>query len=368
MSAVETTPAGDTSREANGRSLMSPNRANGRPVLVSIVVPAFNEEANLPHFYARLSKVLENAGWSFELIVVDDGSTDRTMSIVRDLRRTDPRVHHVSLSRNFGHQAALLAGLAHARGDVVVSMDSDLQHPPEVVPRMLALWQEGYDVVNTTKRSDVSATVFRRTVARVFYRMFARLSGLRIGFGQSDFRLLDARIVKELCRLPEYHKFLRGLVSWMGFEQTAIEYDVAPRFRGRPTYAMRRRFRFHADAILSFSVVPLRLFTIIGLLVSVPAGLYGLLALAEGFYGFVFGYPHWIVPGWASLAIFVTFLGGVQLLGIGILGEYLGRVFEQTKNRPPYLIKDTSLRMAPENGRLGDLTPAEAFAGDRPRA
>jgi polyisoprenyl-phosphate glycosyltransferase len=331
---------------------------------VSIVVPAFNEEANLPHFYTRLCAALATGGWAFELIVVDDGSTDRTMSIVRNLRRADPRVHHVSLSRNFGHQAALLAGLAHARGDVVVSMDSDLQHPPEILPRMLALWQEGYDVVNTIKRSDVSATVFRRTVSRAFYGLFARLSGLRIGFGQSDFRLLDAGFAKELCRFPEYHKFLRGLVNWMGFEQTAIEYDVAPRFRGRPTYTVRRRLRFHADAILSFSVVPLRLFTILGLLVCVPAGLYGLLALAAGFYGLVFGYPHWIVPGWASLTIFVTFLGGIQLLGIGMLGEYIGRVFEQTKDRPPYLIKETSLRMAPEDDRLRDLAPAKAFEDD----
>jgi polyisoprenyl-phosphate glycosyltransferase len=317
-------------------------RATGKG-LVSVVVPAFNEEKNLLHLHNRVCSALTGGGWTFELIVVDDGSTDGTLEVVKGLRRQDPRVHHVSLSRNFGHQAALLAGMAHARGDAVISMDSDLQHPPELIPRMLGLWQEGYDVVHTVKRSDISAGLFRRVISRMFYQSFVKLSGLQMGYGQSDFRLLDSRVVTELCRLPEYHKFLRGLVTWIGFHQAKIEYDVAPRLKGRPTYSLRRRLRFHADALLSFSVIPLRLFTVVGFLVCVPAGLYGLLALAAGLYGYLFGYPAWIVPGWASLAIFVTFLGGVQLIGIGMLGEYLGRVFEQTKGRPAYLVSETSL-------------------------
>src|SRR4029434_9117646 len=240
---------------------------------------------------------------SFELIIVDDGSTDSTLAVIKELQRQDPRVHYISLTRNFGHQAALLAGLASSRGDAVLSMDSDLQHPPELLPRMLDLWHQGYEIVHTVKRSDVSASLFRRVIARAFYRLFVKLSGVRVGFGQSDFRLLDARVARELCRLPEYHKFLRGLVSWMGFRQTTVEYDVAPRLSGRPTYTLGRRLRFHADAILSFSIIPHRLFTLLGVLVSVPAALYGLLAVGEGLYAFLFGYPRWIVPGWASLAI-----------------------------------------------------------------
>lgn len=339
---MSTTPGG--ARRASG---------NG---LASIVVPAFNEEANLPHLYRRVCSALASDGWSFELVIVDDGSTDGTLAVIKELQREDPRVHHISLSRNFGHQAALLAGMAHSRGDVVISMDSDLQHPPELLPRMLRLWQDGYEVVHTIKRSDTSANLFRRVVSRAFYRLFVKLSGLSLGFGQSDFRLLDARIARELCRIPEHHKFIRGLVSWMGFNQIAIEYDVAPRLQGRPTYPLRRRLGFHVDGILSFSIMPLRLFTLLGVIVSVTAGLYGLLALTTGLYGFLFGYPKWIVPGWASLAIFVTFLGGLQLIGIGMLGEYLGRVFEQTKGRPLYLVRETSLPARGEPNERRDVT------------
>jgi dolichol-phosphate mannosyltransferase len=323
--------------------------------IVSVVTPALNEEHNLRELYRRVSAALTADGWTFELIIVNDGSADGTVTVVRELRSEDPRVHHLSLSRSFGHQAALLAGMGHSRGDVVISMDSDLQHPPELLLRMLRCWQDGYDVVHTIKRTDISAGFFRRVISRAFYGLFTKLSGLPIGFGQSDFRLLDAHVARQLCRLPEYHKFLRGLVIWMGFNQTAIEYDVAPRLSGRPTYTLTRRLRFHLDAILSFSVIPLRLFTICGLLVCLPAGLYGLLALVGGLYGFIFGYPRWVVRGWASLAIFITFLGGVQLIGIGIVGEYLARVFEQTKGRPPFLISDTSLRAGEETHRVHEM-------------
>jgi len=329
-------------------------RASGNG-LVSVVVPAFNEEANLPDLYQRVCSALTSDGWTFELIIVDDGSTDGTLKVIKELQRDDSRVHHISLTRNFGHQAALLAGMAHSRGDVLISMDSDLQHPPELLPRMLRLWQEGYEVVNTIKRSDPSANLVRRAFSSAFYRFFVMLSGVPLGFGQSDFRLLDARVAMQLCRFPENHKFLRGLVSWMGFQQIAIEYDVAARLRGRPTYTLSRRLRFHVDAILSFSIIPLRLFTVLGLLVSVPAGLYGLLALVTGLYGFLFGYPEWIVPGWASLAISVTFLGGLQMIGIGLLGEYLGRVFEQTKGRPTYLVRETSLAVSGASDERRDV-------------
>lgn len=325
-----------------------------RNSLVSVVVPALNEMENLPHLYEHVRSVLESTGWKFELIVVDDGSTDRTLAVLKELRLRDPRVQYLSLSRNFGHQAALLAGLESIQGDVVISMDADLQHPAELIPRMLSLWLEGYDVVHTAKRSDDSAGWFRKVTAKAFYKIFSVLCDVQLAFGQSDFRLLDARVARELCQIPEHDKFLRGLVEWMGFRQARLDYDVTPRFAGRPTYSLARRLRFHANGILSFSIVPLRLFTIFGLMVSVPAGLYGLLALVEGIYGLVFGYPGWIVRGWASVVASVTFLGGVQLIGVGILGEYLGRVFEQIKGRPAYLVRETSMAIMGQTGRRSE--------------
>ena len=334
-----------------------------RSGVVSVVVPAFNEERGLPHLYERLRSVLESAGWRFELIVVDDGSTDRTLAVIKELRSRDSRVQYVSFSRNFGHQAALLAGLGRSQGNVVISMDADLQHPPEMIPRMLALWLEGYDVVHTSKRSDESATLFRRVIARLFYKIFSIVSDVQLVFGQSDFRLLDSRVVSELCRIPEHDKFLRGLVGWIGFRQANLDYDVSPRFAGRPTYPLLHRLRFHVNGILSFSIVPLRLFTVLGLLVAIPTGLYGLWALAAGIYGLIFGYPLWVIPGWGSLEASVTFLGGVQLIGIGILGEYLGRVFEQTKGRPEYLVRETSLGIKCQEPQRGEPAPIDGRQG-----
>jgi polyisoprenyl-phosphate glycosyltransferase len=335
----------------------------GQSGFVSVVVPAFNEAKNLPHLYERLRSVLESAGWRFELIVVDDGSTDTTLAVIKELRLRDPRVQYVSLSRNFGHQAALLAGLGRSQGNVVVSMDADLQHPPEMIPRMLTLWLEGYEVVHTSKRSDESASLFRRVIARLFYRIFSMVSDVQLVFGQSDFRLLDARVVSELCRIPEHDKFLRGLVGWMGFRQANLDYDVSPRFAGRPTYPLVRRVRFHINGILSFSIIPLRLFTLLGLLVSIPAGLYGLWALVAGIYGLMFGYPLWVIPGWGSIEASVTFLGGVQLIGIGMLGEYLGRVFEQTKGRPEYLVRETSLGITDQAAQRDEPAPIDGRQG-----
>lgn len=334
---------------------VSINLHGDRGGLLSVVVPAFNEAANLPYFYERLHSVLEKDRCRFELVVVDDGSTDQTLAVIKKLRLREPRVHYISLSRNFGHQAALLAGLERARGDVVISMDADLQHPPELIPRMLSLWLEGYDVVHTVKRSDPSASLFRKVIATMFYKVFGLLSEVPLAFGQSDFCLLDAKVVRELWHIPEHDKFLRGLVSWMGFRQVSLDYDVAPRFKGKPTYSLLRRLKFHVDGILSFSIIPLRLFTLLGLLVSVPAGLYGLLALSLAIYGHLKGYPAWLVPGWASLAIFVSFLGGIQLIGIGMLGEYLGRVFEQTKGRPAYLVKEASLGISGQLAQHGEV-------------
>ncbi len=313
------------------------------PGLVSIVAPAYNEEENLPHLCERVRSVMEGMGRDFELIIVENGSADRSLEILKDLRRKDGRIHYVSLSRNFGHQGALIAGLEHARGDVVISMDADLQHPPEVIPEMLKLWEAGYELVYTIKRENATQPFIRRLVNRQFYAFMSRASGLELTGGQSDFRLMDRKAVDALIRMPERNKFLRGLSRWIGFRQVGIEYDVPPRFAGESKFRLGHLLRFALDGILSFSVIPLRLFTLFGFLVSVAAFCYGLFIVGSGAYAFITGYHGRIPPGWATVGAAVFFLGGVQLMGIGLLGEYLGRVYDETKGRPAYLVREDSL-------------------------
>lgn len=319
-------------------------RSPQSPELVTIVVPAFNEAANLDRLYQRICTVLAELPYEFELIIVDDGGTDDTLEVAKRLRHSDKRVHYISFSRNFGHQSAIVAGLEHSRGTVVISMDADLQHPPELLPQMIELWREGYDVIYTTKRSDVSSRALQRALVKVFYCLFNHLSGMKLGLGQSDFRLLDRRVVDIICQLPERGKFLRGVVDWLGYRQIGLEYDVPPRYSGRSTYRFGRRVAFHLDAFLWFSVFPLRVLTISGALLCALSVVYAVYAAVMGLYGLATGYRGGVVPGWASVAVFVTFLGGVQLLGIGLLGEYIARIFEQIKSRPVFLVRETSLR------------------------
>ncbi len=318
----------------------SPRASN----LISIVAPAYNEEENLVHLYERVRGVMETLGKDFELIIIENGSIDRSLEILRELHRKDHRVNYLSLSRNFGHQGALIAGLEHSRGDVVISMDADLQHPPEMIPEMLKLWEEGYEIVYTTKRENVAQPFFRRLINRIFYAFLSRASGLELTGGQSDFRLMDRSATDALIRMPERNKFLRGLSRWIGFRQIGIEYDVPPRFAGESKFRFSHLLRFALDGILSFSVIPLRFFTLFGMIVSVVSLFYGLFILVEGTYAFLTGY-HFarIPPGWTTVGVAVFFFGGVQLIGIGLLGEYLGRVYDETKGRPTYLVREHTM-------------------------
>lgn len=327
------------------------SRRGSETSVLSIVAPAYNEEESLESLYRRVADVMDAEGMPFELVIVDNGSSDRTLEILKRLNRQDSRVHYLSLSRNFGHQGGLIAGLEHATGDVVVSMDADLQHPPEVIPQMLTLWRQGVDVVFTIKRDIRGQSILRRAFNWAFYGVMSRLSRLELRGGQSDFRLMDRAAVDALCSLRERNKFLRGLSRWIGFRQEGVQYDVGERFAGRSKFRIGHLFRFALDGILSFSVVPLRLFTFFGFVTALPAFLYGLFALGSGAYAFFTGYHGRVPPGWASVAAAVFFLGGVQLMGIGLLGEYVGRIYDEVKGRPQYLVRESSMVVSGENAR-----------------
>ena len=320
----------------------APHR-RARPRLISVVTPAFNEADGLPQLVKELDEVLTPLADEYEILVVDDGSQDGTVQVLTEINARNARVRYLSFSRNFGHQAAILAGLENARGDVVISMDADLQHPPDLLPEMVDLWRDEYDVVYTTKRpSSVTVSLGRRLLMKVGYSILRRVSGMNLQFGQSDFRLLDRAVVDALVQIPEQDKFLRGLVDWIGFRQIGVEYDVRPRFAGVEKYTFRQLLRLVTTGVFSFSILPLRIFTVVGMTIACFAFLYGVVAVVAGAYALITGDVAVSPPGWASVAAAITFLGGVQLVGIGLLGEYLGRVYDQTKGRPAFVIRQAS--------------------------
>jgi polyisoprenyl-phosphate glycosyltransferase len=304
-----------------------------RPVL-SLVLPVFNEEAVIPELHARLQQFLARLALDAEVVFVDDGSRDRSLDLLRELGAKDPRYRIVSFARNFGHQAAITAGLDHARGDAVVVMDADLQDPPEVVLEMVAKWRQGYDVVYGKRRSRQGETRLKLLTAKWFYRMFARMIPIEVPLDTGDFRLMSRRVVAVLGHLREMHRFMRGLVAWLGFKQTAVLYDRPVRFAGETKYPLSKMVRFAIDGITSFSILPLRLATYLGIVISaLSVGVAVWAVLAH----FVFGAT---VPGWTTVVVLVSLLSAVQLIMIGILGEYVGRVYEQVKARPLYVVAE----------------------------
>jgi dolichol-phosphate mannosyltransferase len=301
---------------------------------VSIIVPCFNEEMVLPEMASRLRAVCERSGRSFEIIYVDDGSKDGTPGILEGLQASDPHVRTIRFARNFGHQIAITAGLDHARGSAVVLIDADLQDPPEVILEMIERWSEGYDVVYGTRQNREGETAFKLNTAKWFYRLINRLSDIAIPVDTGDFRLMDRKVVDALRSMPERDRFLRGMVSWVGFKQTMISYRRAPRLAGTTKYPLFRMIRFAVDGILSFSIVPLRLATFMGFSASSLALLGCLWALGLRLFT-----NRWM-PGWTSVMLAVLFMGGVQLLCLGILGEYLGRIYGEAKRRPLYIVQE----------------------------
>ena len=299
----------------------------------SFVIPVLNEEAVLPELHRRLSEVADQLDGSSEFVLVDDASTDRSRELMLEMRERDPRVKLLFLSRNFGHQVAISAGLDHASGDAVVIMDADLQDPPEVALEMAALWRQGWEVVNGVRNVREGESRFKHWTARAFYRMLRRLSDIDLPLDAGDFRLVDRRVAEVVRGMREPDRYLRGLFAWAGYRQTSVGYGRDPRHGGETKYPLSRMIGLAVDGILSFSVAPLRIIIGIGFLVSLTALGFGILAAVLKLAGSL---PP--VEGWASLTVLVTFLAGAQLIVLGMIGLYVAKAYEQGKGRPLYLV------------------------------
>jgi glycosyltransferase involved in cell wall biosynthesis len=313
------------------------SRSHDRP-LVSLVVPVFNESEVIGAFYARASSAL--SALSFELVFIDDGSRDTSFEQLSAIAAADPRVHVIKFSRNFGHQIAISAGIDHALGECVVVIDSDLQDPPEVIPEMIEQWRQGFDVVYGVRSDREGETAVKLVTAALFYRLLDRVTNIKIPQNVGDFRLMSRRVVDQLKQLREKDRFVRGLVSWVGFKQTGVTYHRDRRFAGETKYPFRKMVKFALDGIASFSTLPLQIATWMGYVAATLAMLY----LASVFVQKALGYT---VDGWATIMVAVLFMGSVQLICLGILGEYLGRVFTEVKPRPMYIIETHVGAVAP---------------------
>lgn len=303
-------------------------------VTLSLVVPAFNEADNLPRLLDRLASTLAELGESYEILIVDDGSSDETPALMRRRVAADGRLRYLRLSRNFGHQVALSAGLDHARGEAVITLDADLQHPPEQIGELVARWRAGAAIVYTKRTDAPRLGLLKRLTSALFYRLMNRLSQTPVPPGAADFRLLDRQVVDCLRQMPERARFLRGLISWVGFDQAVVEYQAGERAAGESKYSLGRMIRFAVDGITGFSSVPLQMASVTGVLVALSGFLYALLIVYHKLF------TNRNVPGWTTLVVLILFLGGLQLVFLGILGEYVARIYEEVKARPRYLVRE----------------------------
>ncbi len=302
---------------------------------ISLVIPLLNEEGNINELLVRLKATLESLGKSWEIILVDDGSLDSTFQIIKTFASQDTRIIGISLSRNFGQQIALIAGLNEAQGELVITLDADLQHPPELIPKLLEMQAEGYDIVNTKRMEHQGTGRFKRWSSSTFYALLNRLSDVKLEPGSADFRLFTRRALDAFLAFPEKDRFNRGLVVWMGFKQGILSYVAPPRTQGKTNYTLKRMMRLGLDGITAFSSKPLRISAYLGILTT----LLGLLYVAYALVAFITGHTS---PGWTSLIAVVVLLGGVQLLCMGIIGEYIARIYNESKNRPLFFIKDNT--------------------------
>ena len=306
-------------------------RGDPRPEF-SVVVPAFNEAPGLGAFHARLRAVMDRLG-VWEVIYIDDGSTDATRAVIDALRRGDPHVAVLGLSRNFGKEIATTAGLDHARGDATIVIDADLQDPPEVIPALVAAWRRGFDMVNAQRRVRQGETPLKRLTAHLFYRVMRHAGRVKLPADTGDFRLMSRRVVAAVAQLREQHRFMKGLFAWVGFPTTTVLYDREPRHAGASTWNYWRLWNFALEGLTSFTVMPLKIATYLGLVVALLSVIYGAEVVVKTL---ILGNE---VAGYPSLMTVILFLGGVQLVTLGVIGEYLGRVFNETKRRPLYLVE-----------------------------
>ena len=301
---------------------------------ISILIPCYNEEKSLPLLYPELVKLMEgNKAYDWELMCVNDGSTDGTLAALQQLRQQDSRVNYVDLSRNFGKEAAMLAGFDYVTGDCMVIIDADLQHPPTLIPEMIKHWEAGYDDVYAKRRSRGKESWLRRRLSLLFYKLLQSSSRFDVLQNVGDFRLLDRKCINALKRMRESERYTKGMYSWIGFNKKEVEFDQGDRLAGDSSWNFRRLFSFALDGITSFTNAPLRISTMMGFVVSVCAFLYMIYVFCKAL---IYGDP---VQGYPTLVILVLFLGGIQLLSLGIIGEYIGRIYNETKNRPDYIVR-----------------------------
>ena len=303
--------------------------------LISVVVPMYFEEEVAQECYNRLKSVMLQNNINYEFVFVNDGSTDRTMEILSEIAANDYRTKIVNFARNFGHQVAVTAGIAAAKGDAIVIIDADLQDPPEVIPELIAKWEEGYEVVYAKRKQRKGETWFKLLTAKYFYKFLNYMSDIDIPKDTGDFRIIDRKIADVFNQMTERNRFIRGMMSWVGFRQTYVEYECDERFAGETKYPLKKMIKFASDGIIAFSTKPLRIVMSLGLLsvlISIIVLLYTITVK-------VFG--HGTQTGWASIMVAITFFSGIQLLGLGIVGQYIARIYDESKNRPIYIVKET---------------------------
>lgn len=321
----------------NKFNIMSTDMPQSNTIDISVIVPVFNEEDNLPLIYDRLLALFKKMNVSYEICFVNDGSRDNSIGVIKDLFSEDPSVRYIDFSRNFGHQIAVSAGLDYVTGKSIVIIDADLQDPPELIEELYSKLKEGFEVVYAKRRYRKGETFIKKLTAKLFYRLLQRITPIEIPLDTGDYRIMDERVVAVLREMKEHHKFIRGQISWIGFNQTFVEYDRNERFSGQTGYSYSKMIRFAIDGITSFSDFPLKVASLLGFAVSIVSFLYAIIILS-----FKLLKPEYHVQGWTSLIICVLLLGGIQLISIGIIGEYMGRMNENVKNRPLYVIRDTN--------------------------